>query len=132
MSAFQVLNKDAFMIMHFECSECNTREQIWNSRDGVVHYNVVCRHPACKGIASHVDYHKNIRRKHFTPRHSQRYFADLTKEKAIELAMFKVESMLQRGIITQAMVEDKVEQYTKAFYKDGKEPDLLTWNESNN
>lgn len=93
------LNHDAFKLYWYACAErggCGHRELIWNSRDGVVPFGAMC--PSCgKPNLKHVGWHLD----RYAPDHKlnpgQRYWADMTEERARQIAKRMVKAAKERG-----------------------------------
>lgn len=75
---------EAFRIMTYECKKCGFKELIWNSRDGVTPFCLVC--PRCGNWAQeHVDWSKDVYAPHYEPPKGARIFVDLSPKKCKKL-----------------------------------------------
>lgn len=119
-------HKEAFCIMQYKCEECGHTEFIWNSRDGVTPFGIGCQ--KCHG---HKMNHVNFVGDTFAPLHGlmmksgDRYFADMTIERAREYAVLRVDRMIDAGVLKPSMRNDTIRKAIESFYDEGLSPDIL-------
>lgn len=110
--------------MNYECRECGFHEVIWNSRDGVTPFGLAC--PAC-GKPEH--YHVRWELDAYNPLHQlkpgDRYFANMTRERAREYAVANVDRAIASGLLPEVKRNDVIRQASNNYYGDGKAPDIL-------
>lgn len=76
-------HKEAFCLMWFECV-CGHKEQVWNSRDGVTPFGLMC--PSCGGASLfHTRWHLDHPAPKHKPHPGQRFFRDGTADEAVEV-----------------------------------------------
>lgn len=119
-------HKEAFCIMSYRCSDCDHEERIWNSRDGVTPFSIGC--PKCKGHNMiHVDWHLD----RYAPLHSivmqpgQRYFVNMTMERAREYAAKRVDYYIEIGELAAGSRNYVIGEVAKSFYHGGDAPDIM-------
>lgn len=85
MNETKYKHKEAFCVMRYASADGNTREVIWNSRDGVTPFVVLSR---CGVEMSHVMWDMDRCEPNYQPRKGMRIFVDATPEllrpKAVE------------------------------------------------
>lgn len=81
---------DSFMLMNYYCEACGTVEKIWNSRDGVTPFMIDCA--KCGEHMQHVNWNQDQRIPDYKPPKGSRYFAELTRDRAAELAKKRVDA----------------------------------------
>lgn len=90
------LHGEAFKLMKYECQNCDHKEILWNSRDGVTPFMIGCRNCE-KGMMQHIDWHKD----QYEPSHElkpgQRFFRDGTKEDAIRIMERRIKMFNDKG-----------------------------------
>jgi len=80
--------KEGFCLMQYESADGQTRETIWNSRNGVTPFAVV----SIDGVhMQHVDWHEDKFAPYHVPSVGSRIFVDLTPENAHQQAVAYVE-----------------------------------------
>lgn len=117
-------HKEAFHLMNYRC-ECGHHELIWNSRDGVTPFTLSC--PSCKqgmGLV-HVDWQLDIYNPFYIVPKGSRYFADMTLQRARELAARNVDFYISEGRIPESQRNRKIELFRDDYYAEGNSPDIL-------
>lgn len=95
---------EAFCLMWYMCENCGHKERIWNSRDGITSFTLLC--PSCSPSANgknnylkYIDFMKD----EYVPNHKltnyQKYWRDGTKEDALRI----LETRMNSGIIKELM-----------------------------
>ncbi len=119
-------HKEAFCLMTYRCGDCGHEERIWNSRDGVTPFCLAC--PKCKGHNHcHADWHND----RLAPLHSicmqpgDRYFANMTMERAREYAVKRVDHYIEIGELAPTSRNYVIGEVAKSFFHDGDAPDIL-------
>ncbi len=81
---------EAFCLMTYASKDRKIVELVWNSRDGVTPFTIPPRDFKGPGtfddMLSHIDWHRDIRLPDYKPQPGERYFADLTPERARHFA----------------------------------------------
>lgn len=89
------LHGEAFCLMWYGC-ECGHRERIWNSRDGVTPFGLLC--PSCGGTSlRHIEWRRDERAPNHKPAVGQRYFADGTPAEAETIIKRRIENFAKAG-----------------------------------
>lgn len=118
---------EAFRLMNYRCQECGHHEVLWNSRDGVTPFSIPCS--KCNDPMSMVHVDWNLDRfapmHHMSLSHGQRYFADMTKARARELANKNADILVSRGDIEQNDRNRTADRMFESYYGDGHTPDIL-------
>ena len=118
-------HKEAFCLMTYRCKDCGFEERIWNSRDGVTPFGLACPH--CKG---HKHYHEDWQYDQCTPffglfmKPGQRYFVNMTMERAREYAARRVDHDIEIGELQASNRNYVIGLVAKSFYQDGQAPDI--------
>lgn len=87
---------EAFAIMQYACKACGHYEKIWNSRDGVTPFCMLC--PSCgEGSLYHVNFKQDIYAPDHKPHVGQRMWIDLTPERAAFYAQQQIKSAKEQG-----------------------------------
>lgn len=115
---------EAFRIMTYRCS-CGHSERLWNSRDGVTPFSIPC--PSCKdGMGMvHVDWQNDVFCPLYRPSAGERYFADMTRERAREFANQNADYLVSIGRIKENGRNRYADSLFDDFYGDGHSPDIL-------
>jgi hypothetical protein len=112
---------EAFCLMWYAC-ECGHRERIWNSRDGVTAFGLVC--PSCTEPKLH---HVNWNLDQYAPNHvpavGQRVWIDLTRERARTIAQRTIDRVAQ----SKQVPAHDLERITDAVFNSGDAPDLVVY-----
>lgn len=82
-------HKEAFCLMWYACKDCGHRERIWNSRDGVTPFGILCR--SCGKFANHVEWQRDECRPDYKPIKGQHIFRDGTPEEAEKFMRARIE-----------------------------------------
>lgn len=116
---------EAFRQMNYRCQECGYHEILWNSRDGVTPFCISC--PKCKDAIgmTHVDWHNDRFEPFFRPMKGQRYFADMTRWRARELANRNADTLVSRSDIEQNERNRCADRMFESYFGNGHEPDIL-------
>lgn len=89
-------HQDSYRLMWYECEVCGRRERVWNSRDAVSPFSIPCTTLACNentmGAMVHVDWNRDQVMPNYDPPPGSRYFADFTRERAMEVATKRIAS----------------------------------------
>lgn len=115
-------HKEAHCIMEYRCKGCGNIEMIWNSRDGVTPFIVMCLR--CKGEMQHANWNKDF------PQPVMRMFIDLTEDRARESAV-KIAEHARAHSDTPPPPKGSVEyrefleQLVKDLHGDGHQPDIV-------
>lgn len=126
-------HSEAFCLMLYRClnEECGQAEWIWNSRDGVAPFIVGCRN--CGGESKHTERQRDTYAPNFLPLPGSRYFADLTKERALEIARARVDRwwddpempLKDHSFLGPLGREGAVESLAEAILETPGQPDIL-------
>lgn len=99
-------HKEAFALMWYECRNCDHKERMWNSRDGVTPFGTTC--PSC-GLPDlmHVAWHLDVCEPNYRPRRGQRVWIDMTEAHASAIADRNLQKYPERlrGITREQLVE---------------------------
>lgn len=124
----KIQNADAFKLMTYQCSRCYFCERIWNSRNAVSPYSVRCTE--CLGIMYHVDWHLDIFVTDYVLKDGDRYFSDLTQERAKELAVLRVDSAKGTDFeLFETKRQQMIDHISEAFFNSDQNMDLLVYKE---
>jgi hypothetical protein len=119
---------EAFCIMTYKCGQCGAEEKIWNSRDGVTPFVIICRE--CGGDAQHINWQQDVRDLQFVPPPGMRIFVNLHFEKAKEVAGEYVRRVWKdpnlRMDLRYKSPKNAVQKLAAGWYTDGKQPYLAT------
>lgn len=115
---------EAFMLMTYRAGD--EEERIWNSRDGVTPFVITLKSGK---VATHEDWHADVRAPDYQPQPGERIFADLTADRARELAEARVDGWLASPmradlIATYGSRENAIEQQSR--FEPG-DPDLIVF-----
>ena len=119
-------HKEAYCIMTYRCKSCGFEERIWNSRDGVTPFCIAC--PSC-GKPDH--YHEDWHNDRYAPFHlifmekGQRYFVNMTMERAREYAAKRVDHYIEIGELAAGSRNYVIGEVAKSFYHGGDAPDIM-------
>lgn len=101
---------EAFMLMTYKCESCGRTEKIWNSRDGVTPFIVIC--PNCKGFQKHVDWNQDEYKPNHVLSKGDRYFCTLTKEQyRKELESAVLNSPSEKAVFDTSLIKQLVDGY---------------------
>ncbi len=70
--------------MKYQCDRCHEIETIWNSREHVTPFIVMCPKDGCRGESAHIDWQGDVYAPNHHPKPGDRIFVDLTMEKALK------------------------------------------------
>jgi hypothetical protein len=113
------LHVEAFCLMWYAC-RCGHRERIWNSRDGVTPFAMLC--PSCEQPnLQHVDWKLDQYAPQHKPAPGQRQWVDMTRERAERYVRGRLASMKSQGYTPEATFEQLVDQQ----FTHGVGPDLV-------
>lgn len=90
---------EAFCLMTYECEECKTREQFWNSRNGVTPF-VVSGQCLCGGDMKHVDWGQDQYAPNHIPLPGQGIFVDTPASLILPLARFRCQQAADYSLTT--------------------------------
>lgn len=128
-------HNEAFCLMMYECTVCGTREQIWNSRDGVTPFTIHCQRDACNEQGnlgcpmSHTDWHLDKRSPEFYPHRGMRIFIDVPEAVALAYARIRWNEYLFRCEADGTEphdLENGLQRLFEDIYKDGRAPWIMT------
>ena len=115
---------EAFCVMTYQCEKCGFTEDLWNSRDGVTPFTIMC--PKCGEFSRHINWNQDIRSENHIPSKGQRIFIDMPESVKKPLALSRIEHFRN----TQHQVaEDKKEELIQSImagFMEG-EPYIITW-----
>lgn len=120
-------HKEAFCLMKYRDAHGN-EEIIWNSRDGVTPFIVRNKQG---NEAQHVDWNRDVFAPNHTPAIGDRIFVDLTRERAREIALRRVETWWDGGENVPPMSEyydskeEAIESIIAGMYQGGESVDLI-------
>lgn len=130
MSQAQNLTKwtrhpEAWCLMRYKCEECGHLEVLWNSRDGVTPFSIPCS--ACNDSMgmTHIDFGSDQRLPLYRPDRGQRYFANMTRERAREHANRNADQLVSIGRIAENERNQVARRLFESYYGDGTQPDIL-------
>jgi len=117
---------EAFCLMWYACTTagCGHRERIYNSRDGVTAFTIVC--PSCgEATLSHTQFNRDERRYDYTPHNGQRVWITLTPRRAEEIALASAKRVQEQS--GDSVPKRDIAKLAKRIYNDGQEPDLMVF-----
>lgn len=116
---------EAYKLMNYRCEDCGRHEVLWNSRDGVTPFSIDC--PDCgDGMSmSHVDWNLDRFMPFLRLAKGQRYFTDMTRERAREHANRVADELVSAGRYEQADRNRVADRLYVGYYGDGHQPDIL-------
>lgn len=120
---------EAFKLLTFECERCGFRENIWNSRDGVIFYTVDCLYCFGGWMRRAAD-DEGLYLPSYDLKPGARKFVDLTMDRAILVAGERIAvAVLNKvpcgpGGVQEIM--ERMEALALELFGDGRQPDLIT------
>lgn len=104
---------EAFCVMKYKCEKCLSIEMIWNSRDGVTPFTIMCK---CGGCMEHVEWKNDIK--------ISRVFISISTKEAEEIAVKRVDSIAKNQGVTHSKEErlNLIENVAKDIYGEGRTP----------
>ena len=114
----------AYLLAEYTCEKCKAVEFIWNGRNGVTPFCVNCK--SCDGMMQHTNWNKDRIIPDYIPPSGTRYFAELTHDRAKELAQKRVDSF--NGSEFELMGDERdtmIEELTLEFLSDCCSMDIL-------
>lgn len=91
-------HKEAFCLMRYGCQDCNHRELIWNSRDGVTPFGTTC--PSCGNLNFvHMDWHWDKLTPNYKLNPYQKFWREGTQEEAVALITAQYNDYLKHNPI---------------------------------
>lgn len=128
---------EAYCLMTYKCEKCGCEETLWNSRDGVTPYIVMCRNEDYDGHMLHIAFNNDERMpSHYRPENGVRIFIDLTPEKHYEYELKKAKrymKMAEEGdkICKQTLKDyGSVEELAKSTPMEEGTPDVIVMGEN--
>ena len=124
---------EAFRLMPYQCPDCGHLELIWNSRDAVTPFSVLCHIEGCQGMARHVFPHESGEPEqiHFAlPDEADRVFSSITPAQAVAIAEKRIASY--PGEDPETYIETDpgfVGDLARQIYGDGNQPKCITRHE---
>jgi hypothetical protein len=113
------IHAEAFCLMRYECNQCRHHEIIWNSRDGVTPFCLIC--PSCgDATMMHAYFGSDRYAPDYKPHRGQRVWISMTKDRAAHLARRNVLMRKKPGPETERLIE----QVAGGYYDNGRAPDL--------
>ncbi len=124
----EVKHREAYCLMTYRCEQCGTEEVLWNSRDGVTPFCIPCAACGASGLGamSHVRFHEDRRASLYVPQPGQRYFIDMTRERARELSNRNADRLVSMGRIPSNDRNRVSDTFFEDYYRDGTAPDIQT------
>jgi len=86
---------EAFCIMRYKCKDCGAIELLWNSRDGVTPFGIICRE--CGKSMLHVDWNLDLYAPKHLPERGYRVFMDMPREIAVIIEKVKIRQLWDAG-----------------------------------
>jgi len=121
MSEQEHIFREGFMVMMYECEDCNQVEHIWNSRNGVTPFMIGCRE--CKGHMSHIQWGKDSFNPNYKPHPHDRVFVDMSQEHANDFARRDYMRFRAGGHIKAEVTEEMfVPEQAQNYFKNGHSP----------
>lgn len=121
---------EAFALMRYHCEACGAIETLWNSRDGVTPFGIDCRTPDCVETMKHVHWQLDWCAPHYQPGPAMRVFANITRERAAEVARTRVLSAIGTEYeIPEEGREAFIVRLAADIYGDGTGPMIVTGEE---
>lgn len=113
-------HKEAFCLMQYRC-RCGHHEVIWNSRDGVTPFSMVC--PSCgEPDMCHINFGADRFAPDHKPHFGQRMWVTMTQERALYLARLRTAHLNPKH-----RTEDFIDQVAESIYHNGTAPDLVVF-----
>lgn len=113
-------HKEAFCIMLYKCEDCNHSERLWNSRDGVTPFMILCS-KCNKGLMKHICWSFDKRIKSYSPKVGERIFIDMTFEKYQEYKKGYIDENWETGEMPMCKVfnskEHALQELSTGFYE---------------
>lgn len=118
--------RSIFCLMKYECRKCGHLEIIWNSRDGVTPFIILCR--KCGGETNHIDWSNDVYMPDYKPKEGERIFIDLLYERFLELQKRKIERYWNDTEYPMCEMFDNKEEALKQLTEDFRkgEPSIKT------
>lgn len=100
-------HNEAFKLMRYTCDDCGHTEIIWNSRDGVTPFAIIC--PSCGRSSLR---HTNFKGDVFNDKHElhrgQRFFRDGTPDEAVSIIKRRIGHFFDIGMAVPIVVQEKL------------------------
>lgn len=118
--------KESFALMWYACP-CGHRERLWNSRDGVTPFALLC--PSC-GLPRlvHVWWSQDAATPNHVPHHGQRVFLGLTLERARSIVSARADAVAEHaravGAVPPIVTAKDLERLAVSMFRGGVEPDI--------
>lgn len=113
---------EAFCLMKYRADDGSVEELIWNSRDGVTPFVITMQNGK---PGTHINWHEDV----YAPGHQlkpgERYFADLTPERALKYAQRNIDNWREAGYDVDVAGLDP-QALADGYLVDGA-PDILTF-----
>ena len=121
-------HREAYCLMNYRCEKCGAEEVILNSRDGVTPFCIPCASCGASGLdaMSHVRFDQDRRARFYVPQPGQRYFVDMTRERAREFASRNADRLVSIGCVPSNDRNRVSDDLFREYYRDGAAPDILT------
>lgn len=111
------LHGEAFCLMWYQCKDCKAMERIWNSRDGVTPFGMMCA--SCGGANyMHVYFGSDLYAPDHKLRDGQRFWRDGTPEEAEWFMRRRIEMMRAQYPLSVAEEQRLIEK-ARNFANDG-------------
>ena len=118
---------EAYCLMNYRCESCGAEEVLWNSRDGVTPFSIPCISCGADSLTGmiHVRFDLDRRAPLYSPLPGQRYFADMSPERARAAANRNADRLVSMGRIPSNDRNRVSDDLFRDYYRDGTEPDIL-------
>lgn len=120
-------HREAYCLMNYRCEACGAEEVLWNSRDGVTPFSIPCISCGADSLTgmTHVHFERDRLAPLYSPRPGQRYFADMSPERARAAANRNADRLVSMGRIPSNDRNRVSDDLFRDYYRDGTAPDIL-------
>jgi len=120
-------HREAYCLMNYRCETCGALEVLWNSRDGVTPFSIPCISCGADSFRgmTHVRFDLDRCAPLYSPRPGQRYFADMSPERARAAANRNADRLVSMGQIPSNDRNRVSDDLFRDYYRDGTAPDIL-------
>ncbi len=120
-------HREAYCLMNYRCEACGAEEVLWNSRDGVTPFSIPCISCGADGLTGmiHVRFDLDLRAPLYSPFPGQRYFADMSPERARAAANRNADRLVSMGRVPSNDRNRVSDDLFRDYFRDGTAPDIL-------
>lgn len=120
-------HREAYCLMNYRCEACGAEEVLWNSRDGVTPFSIPCISCGADGLTGMIHVHFDLDRRAplYSPFPGQRYFADMSPERARAAANRNADLLVSMGRVQSNDRNRVSDDLFRDYFRDGTAPDIL-------